>query len=296
MAEPLDNVRAGMTGRHEVVVTRELTVGAHVDGMPFVFGTPMMILAMEMASAAAAAPHLPARWVTVGSEVNVRHLAPTPVGRTVVATAQVLEVSVRCCSLSKRMTASTRSARGRTAAARSTWRPSPSASPPGSLTARRRGEVTLVASRSSLLATIAGNLLRGLQGKSDRWKSGEKSEQPMLERVQDGPAQTVALRASGAVEAQDVEAAINAAVGEAATGLVVIIAADFGDFAGLARGLATSALAHKSLVKLAVVVDPEQMDGATLNSFEASPVHIRQFARADESAALEWAAAARRGE
>jgi hypothetical protein len=118
----------------------------------------------------------------------------------------------------------------------------------------------------------------------------------MLERVQDGPAQTVALRASGAVEAQDVEAAINAAMGEAATGLVVIIAPDFGDFAELARGLATSALAHKSLVKLAVVVDPEQMDGATLNSFEASPVHIRQYARADESAALEWAAAARRGE
>ena len=95
MAEPLDNVRVGMTGRHEVVVTRELTVGAHVDGMPFVFGTPMMILAMEMASVAAAAPHLPAGWATVGSEVNVCHLAPTPVGRTVVATAEVVEVSGR---------------------------------------------------------------------------------------------------------------------------------------------------------------------------------------------------------
>jgi hypothetical protein len=119
----------------------------------------------------------------------------------------------------------------------------------------------------------------------------------MLERVQNGPAQTVALRASGSVEAHDVEAAINAALGEAATGLVVIIAPDFGgDFAELARGLATSALAHKSLVKLAVVVDTEQMDGARLNSFKASPVHIRQFASADESAALEWAAAARRGE
>jgi fluoroacetyl-CoA thioesterase len=69
--------------------------GADVDGVPFVFGTPMMILVMAMASAAAAAPHLPAGWVTVGSEVNVRHLAPTPVGRTVVATAQVLEVSAR---------------------------------------------------------------------------------------------------------------------------------------------------------------------------------------------------------
>ena len=63
--------------------------------MPFVFGTAMMILAMEMASVAAAAPYLPAGWATVGSEVNVRHLAPTPVGRTVVATAEVVEVSGR---------------------------------------------------------------------------------------------------------------------------------------------------------------------------------------------------------
>ena len=93
MAEPLDNVRIGMTGRHEVVVTRELTVGAHLDGMPFVFSTPMMILAMEMASAAAVAPSLPPGWVTVGSEINVRHLAPSPVGRTVTATARIVEVS-----------------------------------------------------------------------------------------------------------------------------------------------------------------------------------------------------------
>jgi fluoroacetyl-CoA thioesterase len=93
--EPLENVRAGLTGRHEVVVTRELTVGAVLDGMPFVFSTPMMILAMELASVAAAAPHLPEGWATVGSEVNVRHLAPTPVGRTVVAIARVVEVSGR---------------------------------------------------------------------------------------------------------------------------------------------------------------------------------------------------------
>jgi hypothetical protein len=119
----------------------------------------------------------------------------------------------------------------------------------------------------------------------------------MLERVQDAPAQTLALRASGTVTAGDVTAAIEAALGSAATGLVMIIDADFdGDFAEMARGFASAALAHKSLVKLAVVVDPEQMDGATLNSFEASPVGIRQFAHADEIAALEWAAAARRGE
>lgn len=95
MAEPLDNIRVGMTGRHEVAVTRDVTVGAHIDGMPLVFGTPMMILAMEMASATAVAPHLPTGWVTVGSEVNVRHLAPTPMGRTVTATARVVEISGR---------------------------------------------------------------------------------------------------------------------------------------------------------------------------------------------------------
>ena len=85
MSEPLAKIAAGMTGRHEVVVTEDLTVGAFVAGMPYVYATPMMILAMELASGAAVSPHLPEGWVTVGSEVNVRHLAPTPVGRTVVA-------------------------------------------------------------------------------------------------------------------------------------------------------------------------------------------------------------------
>ena len=99
MTEPLENVRVGMTGRKEVVVTRELTVGAHVEGMPFVYGTPFMIIAMEIASGDAVKAHLPPGWATVGSEVNVRHLAPTPVGRTVVATARVTEVSGRSLTL-----------------------------------------------------------------------------------------------------------------------------------------------------------------------------------------------------
>ncbi len=121
----------------------------------------------------------------------------------------------------------------------------------------------------------------------------------MLERVHEGPAQTLALRASGAVAAQDVEAAINAAMGirgrdrprrDYRPGFWRRILPSW------RAGLQAQRLRHKSLVKLAVVVDPEQMDGATLNGFEASPVRIRQFARADENAALEWAAAARRGE
>ncbi len=98
MTEPLQKLRVGMTGRHEVFVTRELTVGGHVEGMPDVYGTPFMILAMEIASGEAIKAHLPAGWATVGTAVNIRHIAPTPVGRKVVATARVTEIGARSIS------------------------------------------------------------------------------------------------------------------------------------------------------------------------------------------------------
>ena len=63
---------------------------------------------------------------------------------------------------------------------------------------------------------------------------------------------------------------------EAATGLVIVIDPDFdGYFAELARGLTNASLAHRSLVRLAVVTDPERMDEARLSGFDASPVPVR---------------------
>ncbi len=121
----------------------------------------------------------------------------------------------------------------------------------------------------------------------------------MLERLPDAPAHALALNASGTVMASDVEAAIEAAVGQsgAATGLVIVIDPDFdGYLAELARGLANSALAYKNLVKLAVVCDAGLLDEVKLSGFDVSAVPIRLFASADRRAALEWAAAARRGE
>ena len=50
MQDPLANIVVGMTGEAEVVVTPEITVGGHVPGMPMVYGTPFMILLMEIAS------------------------------------------------------------------------------------------------------------------------------------------------------------------------------------------------------------------------------------------------------
>jgi len=94
-ADPLKDVEVGLTGSVQETVTFELTVGGHVPGMPAVYATPMMIMAMEKASGTAIAGRLPPGWITVGSEVDIKHLAPSPVGRTVTATARVLAVEGR---------------------------------------------------------------------------------------------------------------------------------------------------------------------------------------------------------
>ena len=88
----LDNIRIGMTAEHTVTVTLEMTVGHFVANMPQVYATPMMILHMEMASGSAIASHLPEGFVSVGMDVNVRHLAATPVGRKVRALSRVVQI------------------------------------------------------------------------------------------------------------------------------------------------------------------------------------------------------------
>jgi fluoroacetyl-CoA thioesterase len=90
--DALNNVTIGMTADKTVTVTSEMTVGHFVANMPEVYATPMMILHMEMASGSAIASHLPAGFVSVGMDVKVRHLAATPVGRTVRAISRVLKI------------------------------------------------------------------------------------------------------------------------------------------------------------------------------------------------------------
>jgi fluoroacetyl-CoA thioesterase len=78
-----------------VTVRPEMTVGHVVADMPAVYGTPTMILHMEMAAGAAIQPLLPAGYVSVGMMVNVRHLAATPIGRRVRAVARVVQLEAK---------------------------------------------------------------------------------------------------------------------------------------------------------------------------------------------------------
>lgn len=86
------DIPVGASARQSVVVTRELTVAHFHPSMPEVYGTPLMIYLMEVAAADAIHDYLPAGWVSVGVSVEVKHLAATPVGLTVTATARVISV------------------------------------------------------------------------------------------------------------------------------------------------------------------------------------------------------------
>ena len=88
-------ITVGMHAERTLVVPVERTVGHFVPGMPMVYATPMMILEMEMASGDAIRSHLGPGWVTVGTEVDIRHIGASLVGAIVRTTAKVVAVERR---------------------------------------------------------------------------------------------------------------------------------------------------------------------------------------------------------
>ena len=90
-----DVITIGMSAERTLVVPVERTVGHFVPGMPMVYATPMMILEMELASGDAIRRQYAPGWVTVGTEVDIRHIGASLVGATVRTTASVIAVERR---------------------------------------------------------------------------------------------------------------------------------------------------------------------------------------------------------
>jgi fluoroacetyl-CoA thioesterase len=90
----------GVSGeaRHRVVT--ENLVSFRKPGAPNVLATPWLLYVMETAAYEAIKPHLDDGEASVGSGFNFEHLAPTPPGDTVVATARVTAVEGRRISVS----------------------------------------------------------------------------------------------------------------------------------------------------------------------------------------------------
>ena len=91
----MDELAPGLTGEVETVVNEADTAAHWGSGLVSVFGTPALVGLMEGAAVQALADHLPPGQTSVGGRIDVRHLAPTPVGMRVRARAELLEVEGR---------------------------------------------------------------------------------------------------------------------------------------------------------------------------------------------------------
>ena len=88
----MDTLKPGLKGIAELTVAREHCTSR---GGPWVFMTPAMVQFCEMSCHNLVAPKLSAGQHTVGTVVNIRHLAPTPEGMKVRAEMELIEVDRR---------------------------------------------------------------------------------------------------------------------------------------------------------------------------------------------------------
>ncbi len=88
-------LEVGMRGESSAIVDDSRTAEAFGAGGVRVFGTPAMIGLMENAAWRLVQPELAEGETTVGTVVNIRHLAATPVGERVTATAELVEIDGR---------------------------------------------------------------------------------------------------------------------------------------------------------------------------------------------------------
>ena len=94
--ELMRTVPVGAKGSFAMVVSPEHLANRFKDAtLPAVLATPVMIMAMENAALNAIKPYFDAGESAVGSTVDVKHVAATPAGRSVVALAEVVSVAGR---------------------------------------------------------------------------------------------------------------------------------------------------------------------------------------------------------
>jgi len=82
--------RIGATGELKFVVGPNHIIDFASEGMPAVLSTPRLIGLIERTAREALNPFLETNERSVGVEIEVRHLAPTPLGASVICTARVI--------------------------------------------------------------------------------------------------------------------------------------------------------------------------------------------------------------
>ena len=94
----MTGITPGLAGSASLVVGEEHTAPRVGSGRVHVLATPVMINLIEAAALAAVEHLLPAGYQSLGTHLDVRHIAATPVGMKVTATAVVEGFSERTIS------------------------------------------------------------------------------------------------------------------------------------------------------------------------------------------------------
>ena len=84
--------KIGEVGELAIPTDMKHAVEFHGDGMPAVVSTPHLVGFLERTARETIAACLEADERSVGIELDIRHLAPTPVGQTIHCTARVISV------------------------------------------------------------------------------------------------------------------------------------------------------------------------------------------------------------
>ncbi len=86
-------LKPGITGEVRIKVDEKETAVVYESGTVPVLATPALIRFMEKAALSSVAPYLDEGYTTVGTRVDVKHLAATPVGMEVVITSRLVEAA-----------------------------------------------------------------------------------------------------------------------------------------------------------------------------------------------------------
>ena len=93
-------LEAGIKGTKEIMVTNENIAKTMGSGTLDVFATPAMIALMENTAYESVASELEEGSGTVGTALNVKHVAATPVGMKVTCETELIKVDGRALTFS----------------------------------------------------------------------------------------------------------------------------------------------------------------------------------------------------
>ncbi|MGN1059050.1 MAG: thioesterase family protein [Clostridia bacterium] len=88
-------LKVGIKGRIQMTVDESVSAKKAASGEMDVFGTPYVIALMEQTADKSVRPFLEAGCATVGTLVNIRHTAATPMGMAVYGESELTEVDGR---------------------------------------------------------------------------------------------------------------------------------------------------------------------------------------------------------